>query len=565
MGRPVIVTKRQHVCHFPGVSAVSQPHAMYRNLLRTTICIAVCITTILPNGEYLLAQGYEAQPLPHIHIDTHGQRVPDDPKINARMEIFAVPDSSISGEIERVYDGPIGIELRGTSSLGWPKKQYGVKTRGSDGKGSSVSLLGLPEEEDWILNAPYTDRSALRDALSYTLARDMGWYASRVRFFELTLNGLYQGVYILMEKIKRDSQRVDIAKLSAQDNDGDAVTGGYILKFDYIDPDEEGFYGAADSPGSFLYIHVYPETGNITSAQRGYIQNFIRSFEAVMHSPQASDALNGYSAYIDVASFVDYLLLTELTNNIDGYIRSCYMHKDRDGRGGKLRMGPVWDFNYSMGAAHERGGRFSDGWRIHRNQVPFWWHVLLRDTAFAARLGARWTELRSTLLDEHRLASWIDSVTQVIRPALIRDHALWRSFDTYIWLDAWRSRSTDEEADFLKTWLGDRLRWIDANLSGIAQWRPVPDVDALHRLQSVYPQPCGDLLYTDITLGMYGNVSLTVVDLFGRTRVSATAGILGIGEHSVSLQLDGLAAGVYVLRLHVGASIVDARTITITR
>lgn len=529
------------------------------------VCAATLVIALCLCGDPLLAQSHEPHPLPHIYIDTHGQMIADDPKIDARMEIFDVPESPASGERERMYDGRIGMELRGTSSLGWPKKQYGVETRDAHGKGVNVSLLGLPEEEDWVLNAPYTDRSALRDVLACTLAREMGWYASRVRYCELTLNGLYQGVYILMEKIKRDGQRVDIAKLSPEDNDDDAVTGGYMLKFDYLDPDEEGFYGIDDSPGSFLYIHVYPDAGDITPSQLGYIQTFIRSFESVMLSPHVSDSLDGYAAFIDVASFVDYLLLTELTNNIDGYIRSCYMHKDRDSRGGKLTMGPVWDFNYSMGAAHERGGRFADGWRIHHNTVPFWWHALLRDTAFTARLGARWAELRSTLLDEQRLASWIDSVTQVIRPALTRDHALWRSFYTYIWLDAWRSRSIDEEADFLKTWLRDRMRWIDANLPGIAQWRPAPEAEALHRLLSLYPQPCGDLLQSEFTLGMYGNVSLSVVDLFGRTCVSATAGILGIGEHSVSLQLDGLVAGVYVPRLHVGADIVDARTMTITR
>ncbi len=535
------------------------------NSLSFIVCIAVLVIAVRPSGVPLQAQTTEPHPLPHIYIDTHGQMIPDDPKIDAGMEIFEMPGSSASGERERVYDGRIGIELRGTSSLGWPKKQYGVETRDAYGKGENVSLLGLPEEEDWILNAPYTDRSALRDVLAYTLAREMGRYASRFRYCELTLNGLYQGVYILMEKIKRDGQRVDIAKLSPQDNDGDAVTGGYILKFDYLDADEEGFYGIDNPSGSFLYIHVYPDAGDITPSQRGYIQAFIRSFESVMQAPHVSDSLDGYAAYIDVASFVDYLLLTEITNNIDGYIRSCYMHKDRDSRGGKLTMGPVWDFNYSMGAAHERGGRFADGWRIHRNNVPSWWHVLISDTAFTVRLGARWAELRSTLLDEQRLASWIDSVTQVIRPALTRDHALWRSFDTYIWLDAWRSRSIDEEADFLKTWLRDRMRWIDANLPGIAQWRPAPEAEALHRLLSLYPQPCGDLLQSEFTLGMYGNVSLSVVDLFGRVKVSTSAGILGIGEHSVSLQLDGLGAGVYVLRLHVGANIVDARTITITR
>lgn len=178
-----------------------------------------------------------------VHLDTFGAVIPDEPKIPASMRI---DDATFP------FEGPVGVELRGNSSQAVPKKQYAITLRDQNGGDVDASLLGLPAEEDWILFAPYSDRSALRNVFAYTLAREIGWYASRHAWCELTVNGVYQGLYILLEKIKRDKHRLDIAKLDERDNAGDSVTGGYILKFDKVDDDEEGFVGAADSLGDFL-------------------------------------------------------------------------------------------------------------------------------------------------------------------------------------------------------------------------------------------------------------------------------------------------------------------------
>ena len=128
------------------------------------------------------------------------------------------------------YDGRIAIEFRGSTSQGFPKKPYGLETQ--DSAGENIQFLGMPTENDWVLHNPYSDKSLMRNVLAFDMARAMGRYSPRTKFCEVFLNGQYQGVYVLMEKIKRDSNRVNIAELDATMNGGDALTGGYIVKID---------------------------------------------------------------------------------------------------------------------------------------------------------------------------------------------------------------------------------------------------------------------------------------------------------------------------------------------
>ena len=130
------------------------------------------------------------------------------------------------------YNGKISIEYRGSSSQSFPKKPYALETQDSIGNNNNVSLLGMPVENDWILYAPYTDKSLMRNFLTFDLGRKMRNYSPRTVYCELVVNGDYKGIYILMEKIKRDNDRVDIAKLDSNDVAGDSLTGGYIIKVD---------------------------------------------------------------------------------------------------------------------------------------------------------------------------------------------------------------------------------------------------------------------------------------------------------------------------------------------
>ena len=155
--------------------------------------------------------------LPLFSITTdNGEEIINEPKIDAQMTLTE------KGTV--TYEGRIGIEIRGSTSQMFPKKSFSLETRDADGNGTDVSLLGFPEEEDWILHGPYSDKSLIRNMLNYDLSRDMGMYASRTQLVELNINEAYSGVYVFMEKLKRDKNRIDINKLKDDENSGEDLT-----------------------------------------------------------------------------------------------------------------------------------------------------------------------------------------------------------------------------------------------------------------------------------------------------------------------------------------------------
>lgn len=178
----------------------------------------------------------ESSNLPILIIDTQDQFIPDEPKIVATIKIIDNGTSKRNKITDApAYAGKIGIEQRGaTSRIFFPKKPYGFELRDTSGlKGVSASILGLPSEEDWVLNATYNDKTLIREVLTYDLYRNFNpYYTPRYKFCEVTLNGQYYGIYILFEKIKRGKNRVDISKLEPKDSTGNDLTGGYILKVD---------------------------------------------------------------------------------------------------------------------------------------------------------------------------------------------------------------------------------------------------------------------------------------------------------------------------------------------
>ena len=227
--------------------------------------------------------------LPIVVINTNGQEIPDEYKITADMGIIYNGEgvrNNLTNPYNN-YNGKIGIEIRGSSSQGFPKKQYSLETRDLAGNDLNVSLLGFPEESDWILFAPYNDKSLMRDVLAYKIANSMGRYASRSKYCEVVLNNEYIGVYVLFEKVKRDANRVNIKKLESSDISGDALTGGYIIKIDKTDGENnDGWYSTylpyPQAPYSVFYQYHYPKPDNIVQQQKDYIQNKIFQFETMM-------------------------------------------------------------------------------------------------------------------------------------------------------------------------------------------------------------------------------------------------------------------------------------------
>jgi len=482
--------------------------------------------------------------LPIMIIDTQGQSIPyNDPRLIAEMGVIDNGRGSLNKLTDPVngYLGKISIEIRGESSAGWQKKQYSIETQQESGDNRNVPLLGFPTENDWILNAPYIDKSLMRNALIFRLANDMGLYSSRSRFFEMILDGQYNGVYVLLEKIKRDSNRVNISNLRAGDNQGDQLTGGYILRIDKTDgTDREDvhFFTSKYSPyeGStrkIRYQFRYPDWEDITLQQKSYIKNFIDRFENTMYGENYNNPVSGYPFFINIDSFVDVFILNELSKNVDAYRLSAYMYKDRDSKGGKLSMGPMWDFNLAFGNANYYDATDTDGWTLYTLsasrvisydtwQTPFWWKKLVREEKFATRIYDRWYELRQNILNLQQIYFYIDTWADTLRDAQERNFAIWSGpgeGGEGFWPvpDIFYSFKTfDDEIYYLKKWISERMIWMDVNISALAN-KPVPETKISDFFLDLnFPNPFNTLTTFQFYLPEPVFVLLNIFDLHGR-------------------------------------------------
>ncbi|MBN2423473.1 MAG: CotH kinase family protein [Calditrichaceae bacterium] len=420
----------------------------------------------------------ESSNLPIVIINTNGQNIPGDHKITADMGIIYNGAGQINHMTDSLnnYNGKIGIEIRGSSSQMFPKKQYAVETRDEYGENLNVSLLDLPEENDWILYAPYSDKSLMRNVLLYHLSNQIGLYASRSKFCELVLNGDYKGVYVLFEKLKRDKNRVDISKLDSTEISGDDLTGGYIIKIDKTDGEEvSGWYSeykpVEGSSARIFYQYHYPKPDEIVQEQKDYIREFIDHFEDAMYEWDYTDPVSGYQNLIDAASFVDFLLLNEIGKNVDGYRLSAFFNKDKDSKNSLLFAGPVWDFNLAFGNANYYDGWLSNGWQYEINRlasfqydtykIPFYWERLTNDSAFVTHIVNRWKELRSACFNPDTIYSFIDETIIYLSEAQERNFLQWPILDEYVWPNYYVGGSYANEISYLKNWIEDRINWMD--------------------------------------------------------------------------------------------------------
>ena len=404
--------------------------------------------------------------LPIVIINTDGGvAIPDDPRVLATMKIIYKGEGSRNYLTDQNdpaylnYNGRINIEIRGSSSQAVLKKQYGFSTKKTDNiTNNNVSLLGLPSDNDWILYAMAFDASLIRNYLSYNLSRMIGEYASRTIFCEVVINGSYNGLYVLLEKIKSGTDRVDVYEIGAGDITFPGVTGGYITKADKTtggDPiawEMSSYLGINDVD----FIHELPKPENVKYEQNNYIQS---EFEKLRISAATGDLSleTGYPSVIDIPSFVDYMIINELAANADAYQFSTYYHKDRNG---KLRAGPIWDLDLTYGndlfmwgfdRSKTNTWQFSNG----DNEGPRFWRDLFNNQVFRCYLSKKWNQLiqPDQPLNISGIESFIDQSVINISEAVMRENQRWGTVSNHA-----------NEILKIKTFLQQRITWMTSGL-----------------------------------------------------------------------------------------------------
>jgi len=423
------------------------------------------------------AQTYD---LPIVFVDTKGKCLDSKvtEKIPATMKVLDGKMNNVADSAKGTrYD--IGIKVRGQSSALFPKPGYGVEVRDEKGEGKDVSLFGLPPSDDWVFHGPYVDKSLMRNALAHWLFRQAGHYSPRSKHFDLYINGVYRGVYVLLEKIKRDKYRVDVSKLKETDISGEDVTGGYIWAFDKTGTNTGGAgsgpiekEGFSTSDGLNVILH-YPKKENIKSEQEAYLKKYLNDLEGLFKNGKNGQ---GYEKYVDMTSALDYVLHEEVTNNADSYWCSFFLHKPKDKTDkngvkteGKVTLGPAWDFNLAMsnGTQPENGGgqgqggwnqgggmwggmggfgggmggftSSGNGWQIENSmksgqgmmgmgsslKAPNWLLGMWKDSHYQSELKKRWAELRSGVWHTKTMDKYLDSMKTYLKSAADRNFKRW--------------------------------------------------------------------------------------------------------------------------------------------
>ena len=432
--------------------------------------------------------------LPIVWIEVGGKVIDRTRRIDARMKVI----DNGAGQLnyadtvahpgQRIdYEGHVALRYRGNSTYNdSPKKPYSFRTLDGPLKYASkkrTKILGMGKDDNWALLAPYSDKSMMRDLLTYELMRPWMEFTPQGRYCEVILNGTYYGVYILCETISKGKHRLNLGKLGKE---GDALTGDYLME---VDCDDEVTYISKFHPvtseGKELKDRVIrfqyksPDYEDLNERQLAYINSRIDQMEAALASPDYLDSLKGYRRYLDVSSFIDYQLAIELGHNVDGYRLSGKFYKRRDAVDGRFKM-VIWDTNLAYGNCDRCDGWRTDTWIYQSNDVlydagevylvPFWWQRLNSDEAYTAQLKARWAQMRRANLSEERVMATIDSLASLLTShgAMARNSQAWPRWGQRVWPNYYIAKDFEDEVAYLKRWLHERILWMDEQLDYVS-------------------------------------------------------------------------------------------------
>ena len=505
---------------------------------KITSALFFCIATAA------FAQTYD---LPIVFVDTKNKCLDQNvtEKIPATMSVLDAATNNVADSAKGTHYN-IGIKVRGQSSAKFPKPGYSVEVRDEKGEGMDVSMFGLPPADDWVFHGPYVDKSLMRNALAHWLFRQAGHYSPRTKHFDLYINGVYRGVYVLIEKIKRGKYRVNVSKLKETDVSGDDVTGGYIWAFDKTgtntggmgneDINKEGFKTA---DGLNVIMH-YPKKENLQQQQQAYLKKYLEDLENLFKNGKNG---SGYENYVDMTSALDYVLHEEVTNNSDSYWCSFFLHKPKESKGGKVTLGPAWDFNLAMsnGSQPENGGNNNGGnngfnwnmwggggqgaggmgssgttgWQIESSmktgmsglKIPNWLLGMWKDSHYQSELKKRWAELRSGVWHTKTMDVYLDSMKTYLTKAADRNFKRWPNLGKSsgqgdsdpqpmkycnqgggqqgMWsmnmpMGGYNADTWDGEFEHLRKKMKERMKWMDQQLGFTEPAQPIVTEPIIH-------------------------------------------------------------------------------------
>ena len=404
--------------------------------------------------------------------DTHFYQVTNLPTVSIHIEDNVEPQdkvNEISSSFTIIYADATMIQeesgtsrLRGNASMAHPKKPYRIKFDTSHRIFRNSDMRSTAKAKKWTLINNYDDKTLMRNLVAFEIARRMGQdYVPWSKPVDVIVNGEYRGCYQLTDQLSLDKNRINITEMLPGDNEGDAVTGGYLLELDgYANQEVSWFYSAAGNPITIKS----PDEDDITTEQAAYIRREFNLMEASILSSNFEDPELGFRSRLDEKSLLQYFLTEELAGNPDAFW-SCYMTKERDED--LFRVGPVWDFDnafdndnryfpinhYSDFLSLSIGGAGNSRALLKR---------LFTDQALRDSMAAMWNDARTERgVTPESLTAYIDSTAQEMMQSQRLNFMRWPILNQLVQVNPRAGGSYEVEVDWIKEYIENRIPWLD--------------------------------------------------------------------------------------------------------
>ena len=387
---------------------------------------------------------YQVTNLPTVSIHTLNGEIPYDKEHQIVSQLTIISDDG-----SKLLSEPGTTRERGNASRDFPKKPWRIKFD------KKQNVLDAPAKaKKWTLINNYGDKTLMRNLLAFELSKRMGMtYTPYGTAVDVLLNGEYKGCYQLCDQVTINKNRVNITEMTPEDNQGSALTGGYLIEVDaYANKEKSWFNSKKGNPVTIKS----PDEDEITANQKQYIYNFFNMME------------NQWPTYLDVNSFLRHFLVGELSGNTDTYW-SVFMYKDRDED--LLHVGPVWDFDLAFNndqriypVNKKSDYIYRSGGSCAGKMKEFVDNIVVRDAAAKRQLLAIWDEARQSGLTEENVIAYIDRLEADLQQSQRLNFLRWPVLNQRVHQNPPTKGSFQAEVEVLRTYMKERFAWMDKKL-----------------------------------------------------------------------------------------------------
>jgi hypothetical protein len=381
-----------------------------------------------------------------VYLNTNGTAI-------TSKDVYVAGSLKLVGNFKDVlFDGKTEVKGRGNTTWDMPKKPYRIKLD------KKASLLGMPENKNWILLANYADKSLIRSELAFSLSRSIGRpFTVASRYVELFLNGSYLGSYQLTQQVKEGPGSVDIEEQPDGTTTLPNLSGGYLIEQDLFATGEPVyFYTTKKMP----FVIKYPDEDKVNQQQKDYIKNHFQKLEDALYADNFADPVNGYRKYFDVNSYVDYYIVNEVIGNPDAF-RSTYLFKKRNDD--KIYTGPIWDFDKAANNDNRLGDQVNGLMSNAAFEPKIWFKRFMMDQSFRQRIRNRWNELKPKI---QALPSQIAPLKKKLSVSQVRNFRRWDILNKQSYLELYVSGSYEGEINYLNNFLVKHIAYLDDKFNG---------------------------------------------------------------------------------------------------